>query len=461
MLISMFAIMWRIEPTMTALSLGVAPFLVLTIRIFGDRLKKSTRAKRDLEGRISSLVQQTLCSIPAIQSFNREEVEHERFRRYANETLYASKRNVSAELWFKLFLGLATSVGAASIMWFGAKNALEGRISAGSVLVFISYLGSLYYPLNSIASMTSTLQSAAANADRVMEILDTAPQVQDSPHARGVKIRGDVRYEAVRFEYVPGLPTLKGVSFEAHAGESVALVGPSGAGKTTLVNLLARFYNPSSGRVLIDGHDICEIRLGSLREQVAMVLQDPFLFPATVAENIAFGKPGATREEIMEAARGANAHEFIARLPQGYDTQVGERGVTLSGGEKQRLSIARAFLKDAPILILDEPTSALDARAERHLMGALERLMKNRTTFIIAHRLSTVRNVDRIIVLDHGEVMEAGTHSKLLSQNGLYASLYRQQTSANLFEAAGGRAAAGENPRGVSAPRAGVMLSEL
>lgn len=427
MLVSMFVIMWRIEPTMTILSLGIAPFLMLIIRIFGERLKVSSRTKRDMEGRLSSLVQQALIAIPAVQAFNREKTEYDRFQHYAKETLNAHQRSVYAELWFKLFVGLVTSVGTALIMWLGGKYALEGKVSAGGILVFISYLGSLYYPLNSITCMASTLQNAAANADRVMEILDTAPEVQNSPHAREVKLQGHVRYEDVWFRYDSGMAALKGISFDAHAGERVALVGPSGAGKTTLANLLVRFFDPSSGRVIIDGHDIRDLHLRSLREQVAMVLQEPFLFPVTVAENIAYGRTASTREEVVEAAKAANAHDFIRRLPQGYDTVVGERGATLSGGEKQRLSIARAFLKNAPILILDEPTSALDAKTESLFLEALNRLMKKRTTFIIAHRLSTIRNADRIIVLDQGEAMEQGRHPELMARDGLYASLYRQQ----------------------------------
>jgi ATP-binding cassette, subfamily B, bacterial len=430
MLILMFAIMWRIEPTMTVLSLGVAPFMMLIIRIFGGRLKASSRTERDLEGRLSSLVQQSLGAIPMVQAYNREETEYDRFRRYAEETRKAHQRSVHAELWFKLLVGLVTSVGTASIMWLGGKYAIEGKVSVGSVLVFISYLGSLYYPLNSIACTASTMQSAAAKADRVIEILDTSPEVQNSPRARAAPLQGRVRYEDVWFNYDLDLPALKGVSFEARAGERVALVGPSGAGKTTLANLLVRFFDPSSGRVLIDGHDIRDLHLRSLREQVAMVLQEPFLFPVTVAENIAYGRPEATRDEIVEAAKAADAHDFIVRLPHGYDTVIGERGATLSGGQRQRISIARAFLKDAPILILDEPTSALDAKTERLLLDALDRLMMNRTTFIIAHRLSTSRDADRIIVLDQGVAVEQGRHSELMARDGLYTSLYRQQTAA-------------------------------
>lgn len=427
LLITMFAIMWRLEPTITLLSLGVVPFLMLAIRIFGEPMKDRSRERRDLEGRLMSLVQQALSAIPAVQAFTREELECARFRHYADETVAAYRRATSADMWFKLFVGLVTSVGTAAIMWLGARYALQGKMTVGTILVFLSYLGSLYRPLNAMTYTASTLQHAAADADRVTEILDTLPDIEDSPDPREVSLQGHVRYVGVTFGYEPDRPVLKGISLEAKPGEVLAIVGPSGAGKTTLVNLLVRFFDPWSGRVSVDGQDIRELRIRSLRRQVAIVLQEPFIFPLTIAENIAYGRPDATIEEIVAAAVAANADGFIRRLPEGYDTVVGERGATLSGGEKQRLSIARAFLKDAPILILDEPTSAVDAGTESLLLDALARLMKDRTTFIIAHRLSTVRTADRILVIYDGEIVEQGAHSDLMALGGLYTSLYRQQ----------------------------------
>ena len=293
-LVAMFAVMWHLEPTMTLLAMSVVPFLVVAIKVFGQPMQARSRARRDLESQMMSLVQQTLSALPAVQAFTREEIEQSRFRRYADDTVAAYRRSMAADMWFKLVVGMVTSVGAAVMMWLGATYALEGRMSVGTVLVFISYLASLYTPINSITYTASILRQTAANADRVLEILDTPPDLRDGPDAREVRLEGHVRYEAVTFGYEPGRPVLKDVSLEARPGEVVAIVGPTGAGKTTLVNLLIRFFDPSSGRVLIDGHDLRALRIRSLRQQVAMVLQEPFIFPLSAADNIAYGRPDAT-----------------------------------------------------------------------------------------------------------------------------------------------------------------------
>ena len=426
-LVAMFVIMWQIEPTMTLLSLGVVPFLVVAILAFRKPMYEWNLKRRELEGLMMALVEQVLSAIPAVQAFNREELEEARLRRCGAEAANAYVRSATISAWFGLIAGLVTTAGTAGIMWLGGLYALEGKITTGDILVFLAYLSSLYGPLDTLTHLASTWQHVAANAERVTEILDTPVDVYDRPDAREVPIAGLIRYEDVTFGYEPDRAVLKGVSLEVRPGEVVAIVGPTGAGKTTLVNLMVRFFDPWSGRVTVDGEDIRSYRLRCLREQVALVLQEPFLFPFTVAENIAYGRPDATRAEVEAAAAAASADDFIRRLPGGYDEEVGERGATLSGGEKQRLSIARAFLKNAPVLILDEPTSALDARTEAQLLDALNRLMKGRTTFIIAHRLSTIRNADRILVINHGELVDQGRHEELMARGGLYAGLYRQQ----------------------------------
>jgi len=426
-LAAMFTIMFRLESTLTLLSLGIVPFLFIAIRIYSRPMKDTSRTARDLDARMMSVVQLALNAVPAVQSFTREDVENARYRSYADAAVLAYVRSTVAGMWFKLFVGLVTSLGTAALIYLGGVQVLDGQMTIGTLLVFLAYLAALYGPLNSLAYTAQTWQYAAARADRVMEILETQPDVEDAPDAHDVNIFGSIRYKHVSFGYEPGRSVLTDISLEADPGDVVAIVGPTGAGKTTLVNLLVRFFDPWNGLVTIDGHDLRQVKLRSLREQIALVLQEPFIFPLSVAENIAYGRPDATQEEIVAAAQAANAHEFVSRLPDGYDTVVGERGATLSGGEKQRLSIARAFLKDAPILILDEPTSALDARTESLLLEALERLMEGRVTFIIAHRLSTIRRADTILVLDDGRIVERGDHAELLARNGLYATLYRRQ----------------------------------
>ncbi len=427
-LVSMFIIMWQLDTALTLLALAVVPFMVFTMRRYSEPMNELSYRQHEAEGEIYTVVEQTLSAVPVVQAFGREEQNDRRLREVTNKTLKALINTTKAQFRFKIFMGLTTAVGTAAILWIGGIHVLEGQLTVGSILVFISYLGSLYGPLHSLMYTSLTINEAAGSGRRVMEILDTEQEVKNSTKARALtNVQGNVRLENVTFGYEPGRPVLRDVSFEAVPGQTVAVIGATGAGKTTLLSLIPRFSDAWEGSVKIDGRDVREIKLKSLRSQVGIVLQEPFLFPLSIAENIAYGRPSATRREIESAARDANAHEFVKNLPDGYETIIGERGATLSGGERQRLSIARALLKNAPILILDEPTSALDAQTESLLLEALERLMKGRTTFIIAHRLSTIRKADQILVLEHGQIVERGNHEDLLLKNGVYASFYKIQ----------------------------------
>jgi ATP-binding cassette subfamily B protein/subfamily B ATP-binding cassette protein MsbA len=430
--VAMVGILWHLDRTLSLLAVGAAPLLVLLIRVFDRPMARSSDEQQRLEGEMMALAEQTLSALPVVQAFGREDHHDERFRALSRHTLRAHLRVMLAQLQFKVGVGSVTALGTALIMAIGGFHVLDGSLSVGTLLVFLSYLASLYAPMTTLAYSSSGLATAGANARRVLEVLDAEEVVREQPGAVALpRVRGHVRLEGVTFGYEPGRPVLEDVTLEAQPGGTVALVGATGAGKSTLVSLIPRFFDPWAGRVLVDGVDARTVQLASLRAQISLVLQEPFLLPLTVAENIAYGRQGATRAEVEAAARAANAHEFIARLPAGYETVIGERGATLSGGQRQRLSIARALVKDAPILILDEPTSALDAETEALLLEALARLMAGRTTFIIAHRLSTIRDADHIVVLEHGRIVEQGSHAALLAAEGRFHRLHSlQQTGA-------------------------------
>jgi ATP-binding cassette, subfamily B, bacterial len=425
------AVMLSLEPSLTLLAFSVAPLMAYASYHFGRPIRHIARLRREIEAQIQTHVQRTLRNIPAVKAFAQEERERERFQAFADEAIRVHRRGEVASGMFDLGGGLVPAFGTAAVLWYGALLVLDGRLTLGVLLVFLAYLTALQAEMKNLLGVYRTVQDASASVDRVMEILEAEEEVEERPGAAALgRVRGQIELQGVSFGYEAGRPVLHDVSLAVESGETLALVGATGAGKSTLVGLVPRFFDPWAGRVLLDGVDLREVTLRSLRAQVSLVLQEPFLFPLSVAENIAYGRPGAGREEVEAAARAANAHGFIERLPEGYETQLGERGATLSGGERQRIAIARALLKDAQVLILDEPTSALDAQTEAEVIEALERLMAGRTTLIIAHRFSTIRGADRIAVLEQGRVVELGPHEVLASGAGRYARLHARQFGA-------------------------------
>jgi ATP-binding cassette subfamily B protein len=416
---------WRL--TLAALAVAV-PLLYLIRKLDRPMTDQSLRV-HESESDVSTRVQETLVGIRAVQAFGREQFESERFRRKASASLLASLRLTVLQTASQAVVGLVLALGSAGVIWLGARGVLQGRLTPGDLVLLAAYLTMIFKPLETLAYTAGAVQNAAAGARRVLAVLDEPPSVTDAPDARDLsgRAQGRIVFENVSFGYRSGELVLSGMNLAIEPGSTVALVGASGAGKTTLASLMMRFYDPIRGQVLLDGADLRSITLKTLRQNLALVTQEPILFAATIRENIAYGRPDATQQEIEAAARAAGAHEFIERLPEGYEAEIAERGVTLSGGQRQRIAIARAFLKDAPVLILDEPTSALDSATEERLLQTLQRLMKGRTALIIAHRLSTVRSADRIVVLQDGSVEEMGSHEELLARGGVYARLHRIQ----------------------------------
>ncbi|MUG98017.1 ATP-binding cassette domain-containing protein [Scytonema sp. UIC 10036] len=423
---------WNLNPLLTLLSLFVAPIMAASAVVFGSRIKRRTKLNRETQSRLTSFVHQTLTAIPMIQAFARESYNTKQFQHLAADAVAIAQRETLLKSAYGLANGAVATICNAVILYVGGQQVLLGVMSVGSLLVFLAYLQPIQGAFRGLFGIYGSLKSVEANIDRVLEVLDAKDGVHDAPGAkplphRPTEARGHIRLEGVTFGYNPGYPVLQDITLEAKPGETIALVGATGAGKSTLVSLIPRFFDPWQGRVLFDGADIRGIQLKSLRSQIALVLQEPFLLPLSVAQNIAYGRPEASQEEIVAAAKAAKADDFICQMPQGYDTVLSERGAILSGGQKQRLAIARALLLDAPVLILDEPTSALDAQTETLLLEALEHLMQGRTVFIIAHRLSTILRADRIVVLEQGKVVETGTHQELLARSGLYKHLHSLQ----------------------------------
>jgi ATP-binding cassette subfamily B protein len=417
-------VMVRLDLVLTTIALAVAPVLGLTIWVFGRGIERQSRRYHEQESALFSTMQETLTSIRFVHAYNRETDTSARVGERAGKSMVANERLALTQLAFSACVGLTMAAGTAAAVYIGARRVLDGRLLLGDVLVFLAYLGMLYTPVNAFAQSTGVLRSARTQLARVFEVLATAPEVVDRAGAVELpEVRGRVEFRDVGFAYEPGQWVMRHLDVVIPEGCVVAIVGRTGAGKSTLASLLLRFYDPEEGTVLLDGHDLRDLRLDWLRRQVGLMLQDAILLSGTIAENIGCGRPGATREQIAEAARRAQADEFIRALPDGYETMLGERGVNLSGGQRQRLALARAFLKDAPILVLDEPTSALDAQTEGALVESTHELMKGRTTFIIAHRLSTIRKADLILVMEGGRVVESGSHEALMGRDSAYRLL--------------------------------------
>ncbi len=433
----MFIILLHLEWSLALLSLIVLPPLFFVIDRYSARLSERSEKVKEMESNIYNLVHEVFSSIKLVKAFSRERYERERFDGQNSETFAARLKMTFQESFFSVLVSSLMLIGTTAILAVGGWHVLRGTLTIGELLVVLAYLGAVYAPLSAISQTIGNLQGSLTSARRVYETLRLKPEITDAPGAiEAANLRGHIKFENVSFAYNDARPILKDINFEIEPGQMAAIVGLTGAGKSTLVSLIPRFYDATGGRVLIDGADARELSLKSLRESISIVTQEPILFSSSVGENIRYGRLNASAREIAEAAEAAQAHKFIEHLPEGYATLLGEAGSQLSGGERQRVSIARALLKDAPILILDEPTSALDSRSENLVFTALRRLMKNRTTIVIAHRLSTIRDADKIIVVDGGQIAGEGTHETLMTENKLYRELYERLLTGFGFEAA-------------------------
>ncbi len=424
----MIGVMLYVNWRFTLIALSVVPVLFGVVYYMTRRIKQASRAVRKKESELTSIVEESLTSVRVVKAFAREDYEVQRFETESLENVETALRARSLKAKLSPLVGIIVAIGTCLVLWYGARLALAGQISAGVLIVFLLYLGNMYKPIRDISKETDTVSNAVVGYERIQEVLDIESCVRDLPRARRApRFQGRIEFEHVHFNYDGGAPVLNGVSFQIEPGQVAALVGPSGMGKTTIISLIPRFYDPLSGMVKIDGQDIRNFKLQSLREQMSFVLQETLLFRATVWDNIAYGKSNASPKEILRAARLANADEFIERMPKGYSTVIGERGVSLSGGQRQRIAIARAIIRDTPILILDEPTSGLDSVGEQAVIKALNGLMEGRTVVVVAHHLSTISRADRIFVIQDADIVEQGSHGDLLAANGFYAELYKTQ----------------------------------
>ncbi len=427
-ILSMLGLMFWLNWDFTLIALGVTPFLLLFVSRFKKAVKKATHEVRKEQSEIVAVVQQGLESMQVITAFGRQELQQAQLGEVSHATINAALRARRIKSMLSPIVTVSVAVCTAVVLWRGSWLIVHDMMTVGALTVFLAYLSRFFKPVKDLATMTNQIAQAAVGVERVRAILDTDSIIEEKPDAiEPGAVAGAVEFEHVAFGYDAEVPVLRDVTFRIEPGQFVGVVGPTGTGKSTIMSLIPRFYDPLSGIVRIDGKDVRDLKLKDLRDQIGYVLQDTVLFRGTVADNIAFGRPGATNDEIIAAAKLANADEFITRMPAGYNTMVGERGVTLSGGQRQRIGIARVMIRNSPILLLDEPTAALDTESEHLVIDALERLMKGRTVITIAHRLSTIRDADKIIVISGGIVAESGTHEELLAAGGIYSGLYHAQ----------------------------------
>jgi subfamily B ATP-binding cassette protein MsbA len=423
------SIMFTMDVPLTLVSLIVFPLYAISVKYFFGNLRKFTRVRSQALAEVQGYLHERVQGMPVIKSFAIEDTEQERFRVHNSNFLDKALQHTRWTAKAFSVVNTLTDIAPLIVIGFAGYQAIHGNLSIGTMAAFIAYIDRLYSPLRRLVNSGTTLTQSIASMDRVFELMDEKYDIDDAPDAIECKnVKGDISFEHVNFAYnEKELSVLKDIQLHVRAGETIALVGMSGGGKSSLVSLIPRFYDVTSGKILLDGTDIRDFKVRSLRDKIGMVLQDNILFSESVRLNILLGKPDATEEEIIQAAKAANAHEFIMNLPEGYDTKVGERGVKLSGGQKQRIAIARVFLKNPPILILDEATSALDLESEHLIQEALEKLAKDRTTFIVAHRLSTITHADRIVLIEHGEIVEIGPHEELMEKQGHYFNLFQVQ----------------------------------
>ncbi len=431
-LVGMLAVMFYLDWKFTLIALSVVPLMFVVVYRLTRRIKQAAREVKKKESELASVVQESISSVRVIKAFAREEYEEERLDDKSLESVDAALRARSIKARLSPIVDIIVAVGTGLVLVVGARLVLTNTLTAGALLVFVLYLGRMYKPMKDLSKMTDTVSKAVVSFERIGEVLATESQVRDRPGAKPAPaFQGRVQFDHVRFGYLADHPVIEDVDLTIEPGQAVALVGPTGSGKSTIMGLIPRFYDVWKGAVRIDGIDVRDVTLKSLRDQISLVLQDTVLFRAPIWQNIAYGRRDATRDEIIAAAKAANAHDFILQLPQGYDTVVGERGDTLSGGQRQRIAIARAVVRKTPILLLDEPSAALDPESEYLILEALRRLMQGKTSITIAHRLSTVRRADTIFVLDQGRIVERGRHEELLAAGGLYSRLHDIQFQVN------------------------------